>query len=217
MERPDLLLIEMTAEVTLEVLSSLRAKTANAPVILWVDLLSTEFTFQAISLGVRGILRKSLPVELQVKCLLKVAVGELWVEKALSDKLLRTKRVVLTPRERQLVCLLVQGMKNKEVAHSLSISEGTVKVYFSRLFQKVGVKDRFELALFAMEHLSVNQGSPWGAVTVPRKEQSSMMDGMPSLLPGSGSPKRPLLFKVLPGRVVEKPESDIGDPAKLAS
>jgi hypothetical protein len=55
------------------------------------------------------------------------------------------------------VSLLSQGLKNKEIATTLMISEGTVKVYLSRLFQKVGVKDRFELALFGLKNLSTGQ------------------------------------------------------------
>jgi DNA-binding CsgD family transcriptional regulator len=110
-----------------------------------------------MGLGVRGILRKTLPTELQVKCLQKVQAGELWFEKALTDSFLCARRVALTPREGQLVSLLSQGLKNKEIATTLMISEGTVKVYFSRLFQKVGVKDRFELALFGLKNLTTGQ------------------------------------------------------------
>ncbi len=121
-----------------------------------------------------------------MKCLLKVAAGELWVEKALSDKLLSTSRVALTTRERQLAGLLTQGLKNKEVAYSLGIAEGTVKVYLSRLFQKLGVKDRFELALFAMEHISViNQVGDSGSITTARNDQSSAPEGIASRLPRS--------------------------------
>ena len=121
--------------------------------MLWVNSISTELAFQAMGLGVRGILRKTLPTDLQVKCLQKVQAGELWFEKALTDSFLCARRVALTQREGQLVSLLSQGLKNKEIATTLMISEGTVKVYLSRLFQKVGVKDRFELALFGLKNL----------------------------------------------------------------
>jgi DNA-binding CsgD family transcriptional regulator len=60
--------------------------------------------------------------------------------------------IPLTRREGQLVMLLSQGLKNKEISAALSISEGTVKVYLSRLFQKVGAKDRFELALYGLRN-----------------------------------------------------------------
>ena len=121
----------------------------------------------------RGILRKTLPTELQVKCLQKVQAGELWFEKALTDSFLCARRVALTQREGQLVSLLSQGLKNKEIATTLMISEGTVKVYLSRLFQKVGVKDRFELALFGLKNLTTGQlpvgekGQRLGASAMP--------------------------------------------------
>jgi DNA-binding NarL/FixJ family response regulator len=215
-DRPDLLLMEFTEDVTLEVLSALRSTTANAPIILWADLISTEFASQAIGLGIRGILRKNLPVELLVKCLLKVAGGEFWVEKSLSDRLLSTRQVVLTPRERQIAGLVTQGLKNKEVAFSLGITEGTVKVYLSRLFQKVGVKDRFELALFAMEHLSTHQGGTAGSITAARSGRASAMEGRPSHRPGFVSAKKAPLF-ALPGRLVETPYPIVSDPVKRAS
>jgi DNA-binding NarL/FixJ family response regulator len=142
-------------------------------IVLWVNSISTELAFQAMGLGVRGILRKTLPTELQVKCLQKVQAGELWFEKALTDSFLCARRVALTQREGQLVSLLSQGLKNKEIATTLMISEGTVKVYLSRLFQKVGVKDRFELALFGLKNLTTGQlpvgekGQRLGASSMP--------------------------------------------------
>ena len=154
---PDLVLMDLTAEVTFGVLSEMKHALTRTKIVLWVNTISTELAFQAMGLGVRGILRKTLPTELQVKCLQKVHGGELWFEKALTDSFLCARRVALTQREGQLVSLLSQGLKNKEIATMLTISEGTVKVYLSRLFQKVGVKDRFELALFGLKNLTTGQ------------------------------------------------------------
>src|SRR5208283_3565117 len=75
-------------------------------------------------------------------------------DKTLTASFLSAKMIALTKREGQLVTLLSQGLKNKEIATALSISEGTVKVYMSRLFQKLGVKDRFELALYGLKNLA---------------------------------------------------------------
>ena len=135
--------MDLTAEITFAVLSDMKHAMNGSRIVLWVNSISTELAFQAMGLGVRGILRKTLPTDLQVKCLQKVQAGELWFEKALTDSFLCARRVALTQREGQLVSLLSQGLKNKEIATTLMISEGTVKVYLSRLFQKVGVKDRF--------------------------------------------------------------------------
>lgn len=154
---PDLVLLDLTPEITFAVLSDMKHSMASGKIVLWANSISNELAFQAMGLGVRGILRKTLPADLQIKCLQKVQAGELWFEKALTDSFLCARRVALTQREGQLVSLLSQGMKNKEIAAALTISEGTVKVYCSRLFQKVGVKDRFELALFGLKNLTTGQ------------------------------------------------------------
>jgi DNA-binding NarL/FixJ family response regulator len=172
---PDLVLMDLTAEITFAVLTDMKPVMNRSRILLWVNTISTELAFQAMGLGVRGILRKTLPTELQVKCLQRVQSGELWFEKGLTDSFLCARRVALTPREGQLVSLLSQGLKNKEIATSLTITEGTVKVYLSRLFQKVGVKDRFELALFGLKNLTTGQ------LPVGEKSQRHGASGMPSL------------------------------------
>ena len=161
--RFDVLLIEATPELSTEILAEIKKAAQGAPIVIWVDAVSTEFVAQALSLGVRGVLRKNLPVRLQVKCLEAVGTGELWVEKQMVASLLCTKRVVLGERERQLVTLLAQGLKNKEIAHRLGLSEGTVKVYLSRLFHKVGASDRFALALYAIENVLDHRCSSAGS------------------------------------------------------
>jgi DNA-binding NarL/FixJ family response regulator len=172
---PDVVLMDLTAEVTFGVLSDMKHAMTHTKIVLWVNTISTELAFQAMGLGVRGILRKTLPTDLQVKCLQKVHQDELWFEKALTDSFLCARRVALTQREGQLVSLLSQGLKNKEIAATLGISEGTVKVYFSRLFQKVGVKDRFELALYGLKNLNTGQ------LPVGEKGQCAVPGAMPSL------------------------------------
>jgi len=157
-EKPDILLLDLTSDVTFSVLSELKKAAVDTKVVLWVHAISTELALQAMGLGVRGILRKTLPPDLLIKCLQRVHEGEFWFEKALTDSFLSAKRVSLTKREGQLVSLLAQGLKNKEIATMLLISEGTVKVYLSRLFQKVGVKDRFELALYGLKNLTTGHG-----------------------------------------------------------
>jgi two-component system nitrate/nitrite response regulator NarL len=148
--RPSVTLVEATAAVTIATLSKLECIAGDTPIVLWVDVVSVGLVSQALAVGVRGILRKSLPVELQIKCLRTVAAGGLWVEQALCDQILTSRRVVLSRRERQVLGLLAQGLKNREIAKATILSEGTVKVYLTRLFNKVGVHDRLELALFAL-------------------------------------------------------------------
>jgi DNA-binding NarL/FixJ family response regulator len=171
LHQPDLLLVDLTAGITFSVLSGLHEVASHAKIVLWVHAISTELALQAMSLGVRGILRKTLPTETLLRCLTRVNEGELWFEKALTDSIMSARRYSLTRREGQLVSLLSQGLKNKEIATALTISEGTVKVYLSRLFQKLGVKDRFELALYGLKNLTPGGGaldsSPHAAGTKP--------------------------------------------------
>jgi two-component system nitrate/nitrite response regulator NarL len=166
LHRPDLLLIDLTATFTFGLLSGLQNLVQHTKIILWVHSISTELALQAMSLGVRGVLRKTVPIETLLRCLVRVNEGELWFEKTLTDSIMSAKRYSLTRREGQLVILLTQGLKNKEIATALSISEGTVKVYLSRLFQKLNVKDRFELALFGLKNVAAGAGA--GAMDVTR-------------------------------------------------
>jgi len=162
-------LLDLTPEITFATLSDLKRAAPDCQFVLWVNVISTELAFQAMGIGIRGVLRKTLPAEQQMACLRKIQAGELWFEKALTDSFLSARRVALTRREGQLISLLSQGLKNKEIATALDISEGTVKVYLSRLFQKVGVKDRFELALFGLKNLTAAQGA-----AMPKPMQSSL-------------------------------------------
>jgi len=184
LEHPDLVLIEVTPEISLDMLKRLTASAGQSPVILWVDTVSTEFASQVLVLGIRGILRRNLPVDLLIKCLEKVAAGELWLEKGLTDRLLSSKRVVVTPRQRELMVLLAQGRKNKEIAHLLGITEGSVKVYLSQLFQKLGVNDRFELAVFALKNFGMDQSGESPASVQDRsshRETRSIPEFLPAL------------------------------------
>src|SRR5260370_2239872 len=156
---PDILLIDLTSEVNFALLNSIQEAASRSKIVLWVRTISTELAMQAMSVGVRGILRRTLSTETLVRCLTCVQDGELWFEKALTDNLLTTRRYALTRREGQLVALLSQGMKNKEIATAMTISEGSVKVYLSRLFQKLQVKDRIDLALFGLRNLSPSPDS----------------------------------------------------------
>src|SRR5437867_10644218 len=151
-EGSPVLLLDLTAESGYGLMGDLDRSLLERKIVLWVREISSDLALYAMSAGVRGILRSTLGPELLLRCLERVYQGEIWFEKALVDNFLGGRRAALTRREAQLVRLLSQGLKNKEIAANMMISEGTVKVYLSRLFHKVGVKDRFALALYAMKH-----------------------------------------------------------------
>jgi two-component system nitrate/nitrite response regulator NarL len=144
-EPADLVLIDVNCGITPDFLCDLKSLAPDSGLILWVDGISPEFVRQAIASGVRGVLRRDASIDLYVSCISEVTAGQLWLEEALSQRLLCAKAVRLSPRERELVTLLTQGLRNKEIAWRMNITEGTTKVYLSRLFEKTGAGDRFEI------------------------------------------------------------------------
>jgi len=155
--KPELALIDLNEEITLETLADVRRRAPDVRLILWVRAIPLELAYQTIRLGVHGILRKTLSPDVMIKCLQRVAAGEYWFEEALGARLDEAEVVPLSRREAQLVNLLAQGYKNKEIAYTLGISEGTIKVYLSKLYRKLGVKDRYELALYGLRSGNLTQ------------------------------------------------------------
>jgi DNA-binding NarL/FixJ family response regulator len=151
---PAVLLLDFVAEEHFPSLLLIRTRAPQARVVLWVNRISLEAAYQAMRAGARGILRKALPAELVLKCIRKVAVGELWFEKELTAGFLSARSVNLTRRESQLVRLVSEGLKNKEIASEMGISNATVRIYLSALFQKLGVKDRYELAIYGLRNMA---------------------------------------------------------------
>ena len=167
--QPELIVLDLTTNFTLDFLTSVHRAAPMSKIVLWVHFISTEMAMQAMGLGVRGILGKTLTPELLIAGLKKVDSGELWFEKSLTDSILTARRYSLTRREGQIIGLVAQGLKNKELGIALNISEGTVKVYLSRLFKKLGLKDRFELALFGLKNLTAGYSSQGTATPTQRQ------------------------------------------------
>ena len=164
---PDMLLLDLTPDLGFGALIELQRRAPATRIVLWTRSISTELAYQAIEHGVRGILRRTHTPEIALKCFRMVADGGLWFEETLKSNMTGMRAVSLTRREGQLVSLLAQGLKNKEIASTLFISEGTVKVYLSRLFHKLAVKDRFELALFGLKNMHTGEG----LIEVPQLRQ----------------------------------------------
>ncbi|MFN7545271.1 MAG: LuxR C-terminal-related transcriptional regulator [Acidobacteriota bacterium] len=151
--QPDVILLDQAAGIrtVFNLLSELRTFSPLSRVVLWVVDLAEIESFRLLQLGARGILRRTLPISALIDCLHTVAKGNLWLENALSDHVVgflnRKSPNRLTPREREIVRAVCRGMKNKEIAGLLQITPGTVKVHLMHIFEKTGVKDRFELAV----------------------------------------------------------------------
>jgi two-component system nitrate/nitrite response regulator NarL len=150
---PDVILIDQAPglKVIFQFISDVRSTWARCQPVLWVNDLAEIDCFRALQLGARGILKKTLPVDSVLECLRSVARGNVWIESSLSDHVMgsldRRSPPRLTPREKEIVHHVCGGLKNKEIAEALAITAGTVKVHLMHIFEKTGVKDRFELAV----------------------------------------------------------------------
>jgi len=150
---PDVLLFDFSATEHFPALAELHRSAPECRTVLWVDGISTEAGYQTMKLGVRGILKKSDEVDRLVTALQQVAEGKMFFAQSLVSDFLAARTVDLTPRESQLVPLVANGLKNREIAAALELSESTVRIYLSALFRKLGVRDRHELAIYAMKNL----------------------------------------------------------------
>jgi len=144
---PDVLLLDITAGLTFTDLGDLHSCVPECPVVLWSDALPLELMFKTLEFGVRGIVQRNVQPDQLVESLRKVVAGELQIGfGSTNESSPPRRRVTLTPREREIVSFLRQGMRNKQIAGEMGITEGTVKIYLFRLFHKLGVRNRFELA-----------------------------------------------------------------------
>lgn len=150
---PDVIVLDQTPQVHFGVISEIMKSAPRSKVILWVRSITAGMAGQSLELGVNGILRKQLRPELFLKCIRRVAEGELWFEQGIIQSMLKQPKAQLSHRESDLVRLLVQGLSNRQIGDRLGIKEGTVKVYLSKLYAKTGAVDRFDLALYGLKNI----------------------------------------------------------------
>jgi two-component system nitrate/nitrite response regulator NarL len=146
------------------------SKSATRVIMLSDDQAKEDFV-EAVRQGCCGIVPKRTSTELLLKSIRKVHAGEFWLDRVTTAEVIRklakkssngsgaSSRLgvrdqsgALSQREREIVVLVAQGFKNKEMAERMFISEQTVKNHLHNIFDKLGVSDRLELALYAIHH-----------------------------------------------------------------
>jgi len=159
-EKPDLLLLDvnMPDRSGLDVLRELRESRRAPAVVLLTAGMDDSQLLIADSLAPEGIVLKTSDPALLLDCMEKVRKGERWVDPEIADRIAHVKERVarapsLTPRERELVELVRQGLRNRDIGAKLGVTEGTVKVYLHGIFDKLGVDNRTELAMRAADLL----------------------------------------------------------------
>ena len=125
-------------------------KPLETGMVVWGVSVTEAEALRFLQAGARGILRKSAGVQAILACLRTVASGRSWMEDCVfrdSSRSDRYPRSELTAREQQVLELVEQGFKNKEIAGELGIRPGTVKIHLKHIFEKTGVRGRYGLAL----------------------------------------------------------------------
>jgi two-component system nitrate/nitrite response regulator NarL len=124
--------------------------TSSLAVVVWGVSVTEAEALRFLQAGARGILRKTAGLPAIAACLRTVAAGRSWMEDCVFRDAARSDRYPrseLTAREQQVLELVEQGCKNKEIAQELGIRPGTVKIHLKHIFEKTGIRGRYGLAL----------------------------------------------------------------------
>lgn len=158
--RPDMLILDngMPERTGLYVLRTLRNRGDNRPVVLLTGGINDLASREAMQLGVNGIVIKSTAPRDLVTCLDVVSQGRRWLDQevmqramdlAMSPDAVRDPMEILSSRERAVATLVQRGLRNKEIADELGLTEGTVKVHLHKVFDKLSIRSRAELILLS--------------------------------------------------------------------
>src|SRR6202142_4225088 len=161
----DILILEASlAPNPVEAVSDLIRQTPNLRLVVVTPEPSQELTLELLRRGVHGIISRDVEPEQLVDCLRKVSEGHPWLDSRGTQWVLEAYRtqgsrptsprpkVQLTPKESLIVSCVTQGMKNKEIALRVGTTEQVVKNYLRKVYDKLGVADRLELALYCLNH-----------------------------------------------------------------
>lgn len=170
---PDVVLMDIRLPRVdgLTVLRSIQTRAPKSKILLFAAPEHREEFVEAMKLGCSGVLHKDVQTSLIEKSIRKVFAGEIWLDSNTTVAVMRKfatpgeslspgpgngktvrERAQLSQREREIIVLIAQGYKNKEIAEKMFITEQTVKNHLHNVFDKLGVSDRLELALYAIHN-----------------------------------------------------------------
>jgi DNA-binding NarL/FixJ family response regulator len=176
----DLILFECgLSDSPSETVSSLLAVAPALKIVLVMTEPTEEATVEFLRRGVRGIVTRSVGPDLLIRCVRKVHEGETWLDsrginwvieayRAQASQLTSPRaRLKLNPKELQIIAGVTQGLRNKDIAQEVGTTEQVVKNYLRKIYDKLGVSDRLELALYCMHHrLLENYLTPEASIVV---------------------------------------------------
>jgi two-component system nitrate/nitrite response regulator NarL len=159
--KPDLLLLDVNLPdgTGLDVLRRIARSRARPRVILLTAGMDESQLLAAADLNPEGMVLKTSDPGLLTECMDAVVAGDKWIDPEIAERTRQAEARAasappLTRRERELIELVRQGLRNRDIAAELGVTEGTVKVYLHSIFDKLHVENRTELALRAAELIS---------------------------------------------------------------
>lgn len=142
---------------------------------------NTESAGSYLQQGFRGVVFRNVTGSALIECVRRVAMGDTWVPPQLAvaeapeEDMVGTRvRDRLTPKEMRIVALIVQGCKNREIAIRLKTTEQVIKNYLRSIYDKTGVSDRLELALFTIHHRVLAQAAAEMGSKLDAEEQQQI-------------------------------------------
>jgi two-component system nitrate/nitrite response regulator NarL len=155
-QSPDLVVLDKAfgMRAVLDWIHDLKLTEATPAITVWGVSMTEAEALRLLQAGARGIVRKTADLASLLNCLRTVASGRSWMEDCVFKGSVREDRYPrseLTPREHQVLELVEQGFKNKEIALELGIRPGTVKIHLKHIFEKTGVRGRYGLAISGLK------------------------------------------------------------------
>jgi len=138
----------------MDCLKRLRASGFTIAPIVWGLNMSEAEALRMLQAGALGVVRKTATTEALLECIRAAASGNTWMEAGVlqePERSVRGARSNLTARELQVVELVEQGLKNRDIGQSLGIRPGTVKIHLKHIFEKTGIRGRYGLALSGLK------------------------------------------------------------------
>ena len=149
---------------TVDAIPQFVKRAPDAKLIVQVSETDENNTVELYRRGVRGVVPRSISPDLLIKCVRKIAAGETWIDNQSVSWVIDAYRAQaanltnprtqpkLSEKELSIISCITRGMRNKEIAYQIGTTEQVIKNYLRKIYDKLGVSDRLELALYCLHH-----------------------------------------------------------------
>ena len=166
-EKPDVILVDLPDSDHSQALSLLATATDETPIIVLTGSNDSGIYQKCLEVSIRGLVPKQKSSSVLFKAIEKVHAGEYWIERSIMGQTIKNlveqrnfkasdvrqiEAKALSDREKQVVTLICRGLKNKDIAGKLFITETTVRHHLTSIFEKLGTKNRLELVVYAFKN-----------------------------------------------------------------